>query len=176
MGKGSKTLGKIHPVPSPRSSRGAGDPVGGWDRPTNPSWPGERRSPAGCAAPPPALERVLAGALPPPAHVPEPPRVSRQWRLTTSNMGLSKPLSPAGTGDAGSSALSQGQGWRRAGSLGRDLGVTCPHPTRPSSSPNRNPVSARGGWENTGAKFQVSLKWAVSILSQGKAAQSSRNH
>lgn len=45
--------------------------MGGRDHPQNPSWSGERRSPAGCVAPPPALERVLAGALPPPAHVPE---------------------------------------------------------------------------------------------------------
>lgn len=157
--------------------------MGGWDRPTNPSWLGERRSPAGCIAPcvaaPLALERVPAGALPTPTHGPEHPHVPRQCQLTTSNMGLSKPLSLAGgggAGDAGSSALSQGQGRRRAGSLGRDLSITHLHPAHPSSSLSRNTASSRGGWENTGQSFRLSLKWDGCTLSQGKAALSGRNH
>lgn len=155
MGKGRKTLTKTHPVLTPCSSRGAGDP---WEDGTVPKTP-------------PGLEK--GGALPGALHLHQHLRGSRlgpchllptspsipvspgQQQLTTPNMGLSKPLSPAGSGDATSSALSQGRGKRRVGNLGRDPGITHLHPSRRSSSPSRNTASSRGGWENMGAKFQA---------------------
>lgn len=162
-GEGSKTLGKTHPALSPCSR------PGGQDHPTNPSWPGDRRTPdrytAPCVAPTPALERVLAEAPLPPAHVPEHPSDPGQWQLTTSNMGLSKPLSLAGAGDARSFALSQGWGRRRAGNLRRHLDITHPHPSVPAApSPETLRLQEVDG-KIQGQSFRLSLKQNVCTLS-----------
>lgn len=83
------------------------------------------------------------------------PRCAWQWGLTTLNTGLSKPLSPAGAGDTGSSSLCQGWGRRRAGNLGESW-ASPPTPLPALQLPQIKPcVFRRWMGQYTGAKRQA---------------------
>lgn len=150
--------------------------MGGRDHPQNPSWSGERRSPAGCVAPPPALERVLAGALPPPAHVPEHPRVPGAAATHHTKHGVVEAFVTGWVRGRHLLCSVPGPGEAQGGQSGERPGHHPPAPLPSQQLPQPKHCIFKRWMGKYGGKVSGCLKRDVCTLSQGKPALSSRNH